>query len=178
MRNIFCDVYIALLILIFKVFLEKYESILSFLRDRFAGYKVVIHGDFNINLLLEERNNLCSKYISLMYSCGLLPTIVRPTRISNTSYTLIDNIWINGNVESKFGIIMSNISDHYAIFNIFCRRVSSCSDSYVEISRRKLNAENREQLKSAIINYYFSSIMNLNSVETSYNMFAGILKTL
>ena len=64
------------------------------------------------------------------------------------------------------------------IFNVFCRRVSSCSDSYVEISRRKLNAENREQLKSAIINCDFSSIMNRNSVETSYNMFAGVLKTL
>ena len=140
-------------------FLEKYESILSFLRYRFAGYKVVIHGDFNINLLLAERNNLCSKYISLMYSWGLLPTIVRPTRISNTSHTLIDNIWINGNVEfTKSEIIMSNISDHCAIFNVFCRRVPSCSDSYVEISRRKLNAENREQLKSAIINYDFSSI--------------------
>ena len=69
---------------------------------------------------------------------------------------------------------MPNISDHYAIFNVFCRRASSCSDNYVEISRKKLNAESREQLKSAIINYDFSFIINFNSVEALCNMFASI----
>ena len=60
------DVYIALFILIIKVFWKNMKVFCFFLRDRFAGYNVVIHGDFNINLLLAERNNLCSKYISLL----------------------------------------------------------------------------------------------------------------
>ena len=113
-----------------------------------------MHGDFNINLLSVQSNGLCSDYLSLINSYNLLNTILRPTRVSNTSFTLIDNIWFGSCADlSKSGIIMSNITDHYAISCVFDERQASSSDSYVEISKRMLTANNREQLKNAIANY-------------------------
>ena len=86
-------------------------------------------------------------YLSLIYSYNLLPAILRPTRVSNTSFTLINNIWFGSCADfSKSGIIMSNITDHYAIFCVFGERQASSSDAYVEISKRMLTANNREQL--------------------------------
>ena len=55
-----------------------------------------------------------------MYSIGLYPLVDRPTRISNHSFSLIDNIFTNvtnNNVTS--GILVSDITDHLPIF-VFC----------------------------------------------------------
>ena len=130
------------------------DSVLSYIRDRHVGCELIMHGDFNIDLLSVQNNGLCSDYLSLINSYNLLNAILRPTRVSNTSLTLIDNIWFGSCADFfKSGIIMSNITDHYAIFCVFCERQASSSDGYVEISKRMLTANNREQLKNAIANY-------------------------
>ena len=52
----------------------------------------------------------------LFTSLGFLPTM-RPTRVSSSSNTLIDNVWTNniGTVKNS-GVILSGNSDHYQIF--------------------------------------------------------------
>ena len=92
---------------------------------------------------------------------------------------MIDNIWFGSCADfSKSGIIISNITDHYAFFSVFGERQASSSDAYLEISKRMLTANNREQLKNAIANYNFAPIMNINCIESSYNMFSDNLKNL
>ena len=53
--------------------------------------------------------------LDVFFSHGLLPTVSRPTRITHTSATVIDNVYMKcpgyRNVNSR--IIVSNISDHY-----------------------------------------------------------------
>ena len=51
-------------------------------------------------------------------TASLVPTIIHPTRITNHSATLIDNIFSNiPHIGS--GIFYSDISDHLPIFTIF-----------------------------------------------------------
>ena len=82
-------------------------------------------------------------------SVGLLPTITRPTRVTHTAATLIDNLYIqNSQFEKVFsGILTVDISDHFPIFLFIgkrrtkrhqtvtfqCRRVTA--DSIVNIKR-------------------------------------------
>ena len=49
-------------------------------------------GDFNIDLLKDDSNKPTHNYIDLIYSHSLIPTIYKPTRITETSATCIDNI--------------------------------------------------------------------------------------
>ena len=55
---------------------------------------------------------------TVMVKC-FFPKITLPTRIQNTSHTLIDNI-LSNNIEdglkSKSGILINDISDHKIIF--------------------------------------------------------------
>ena len=55
--------------------------------------QVYIMGDFNINLLNSEKHNLTSEFLQLMYSNSYLPLINKPTRVTATTATLIDNIF-------------------------------------------------------------------------------------
>ena len=49
-------------------------------------------GDFNIDLLKTGSQRPIHEYLKLIYSFSLLPTIYKPTRIRETTATLIDNI--------------------------------------------------------------------------------------
>ena len=52
-----------------------------------------------------------------MASFGLLPVISRPTRITQTSATLIDHIFVlNRSTQHTAGIIIHSLSDHYPTF--------------------------------------------------------------
>ena len=62
-------------------------------------------GDYNINLLKVESHSLTADFNDLMYSYGLIPLITRPTRVTENSATLIDNIFTN-----KTWILMKNLS--------------------------------------------------------------------
>ena len=58
-------------------------------------------------------------FLMSLQSCFLLPTIDKPSRVSRTSATLIDNIFVNiPNQVSISGNIISDISDHFSQFCI------------------------------------------------------------
>ena len=56
---------------------------------------VFLCGDFNIDILKHKVNQGTKSFLDTMYSIGLYPLIDRPTRISNHSFTLIDNVFTN-----------------------------------------------------------------------------------
>ena len=78
-------------------------------------------GDFNINLLNSDSYHPTGKFLEIMYSNMLFPLITRPTRVTASSVTLIDNIFTNNycsNDWSAQGIFVTDISDHYPVFHI------------------------------------------------------------
>ena len=76
---------------------------------------IFVYGDLNIDLLKHESHNSTRNFLDMTYSLG--PLIDKPTRITDTSATLIDNIFTNElhhNLTS--GILFNDISDHLPIF--------------------------------------------------------------
>ena len=57
--------------------------------------KCYLMGDFNINLLQYDTNNTVLNFIDMLSSQSFYPTINKPTRITESSATLIDNILTN-----------------------------------------------------------------------------------
>ena len=49
-------------------------------------------GDFNIDLLKVDIHRPTHEYLELLYSYSMLPTIYKPTRITESTATIIDNI--------------------------------------------------------------------------------------
>ena len=67
----------------------------------------------------KKKNRHTNDILNYMLSSSFYPLISRPTRITSTSATLIDNIFINS-LEDNFtcGLILTDISDHLPIFQI------------------------------------------------------------
>ena len=74
-----------------------------------------IMGDCNINLLnCIISSSLSQEFLNTFLSGSFLPLISRPTRLTETSATLIDNIFSNIHPPPQTGIIISDISDHFS----------------------------------------------------------------
>ena len=81
--------------------------------------KGVFLGDFNINLLDFGKKKEVDKFIDTATSHNFFPTISLPTRITDSTSTLIDNIYISpDDISYESGNLLSGISDHLAQFLI------------------------------------------------------------
>ena len=74
-------------------FVEDINNILSELNK--SRSIIALLGDFNINLLQYNNSSAVRDYLNNIISLGLYPKITLPTRLTDHSATLIDNIFCN-----------------------------------------------------------------------------------
>ena len=77
-----------------------------------------VMGDFNVDLCKSSANEVLNN----LTSCGFNPTISKPTRVTNSCKSLIDNILTNTSCIDESitvdtsGILVTDITDHFPIF--------------------------------------------------------------
>jgi len=95
----------------FKYFINQLEAIINKIYK--AETYIIVCEDFNINHL--ETNNRHNQLQSLLASFNLFGTVTFPTRITNNTSTLIDNIYINiSSCNYKVSPLSNGLSDHDA----------------------------------------------------------------
>ena len=80
-------------------------------------------GDFNIDLLKYDTNNKYAEFLNTMTSYGYLPHILQPTRITDFSTTVIDNIHGNSFEHESGGNILVKFADHFSQFLIINKEI-------------------------------------------------------
>ena len=95
--------------------LKHYDTLINKLEQ---NKTVIIGTDQNLDFLKIDSDKNITQLLNAYISSSLIPTITRPTRITHTTATLIDNIFLkhNTNFDIHSGIIISDISDHMPIF--------------------------------------------------------------
>ena len=94
-------------------FIASYSSLLCAIKkDNPKG--IIVGLDHNLDFLKADRHNTTNEFIQCNLDFGLIPTITRPTRITKTSATLIDNIIVSQNLCGSFisSILVNDTSDH------------------------------------------------------------------
>ena len=76
--------------------LEEFRECLASLLQKIdlQNKKCVLMGDFNLDLLKTEENQHIKEFTNMMFSSTFYPFISRPTRITITTATLINNIFV------------------------------------------------------------------------------------
>src|SRR5688572_23670534 len=107
-------------------FLLALDQLLSIITAK--DKHVIITSNFKIDLFRVEDYLGTSTFFDSMSTHNLLPNKTRPTRITDHSATLIDNIFTNARpniVETK--IITSDISDHLPVLTCLVRSYKNSS---------------------------------------------------
>ena len=76
-----------------------------------------IMGDFNADLIKTGTNGLTAEFLGTFTSGGYYPLVSLPTRLTDQTSTLIDNIFTNNlGVQMEAGLVKVKVSDHLPIF--------------------------------------------------------------
>ena len=99
----------------FDVFFKYLESCLSTLAKEIK--EIYISGYFNFNLLQIDSDHFTQYFFNLFCSYGLLPHILQPTRVTDNTSTVINNIFSN-NLQDDIisGNILLTLSEHFSQF--------------------------------------------------------------
>ena len=99
-------------------FTRKLSNIIALAKE--TTKNITIGLDHNLDLLKCDKHGPTQDFVEMLYEHNMIPTITKPTRITTSSATLIDNIIINLELSDSTtsGILEENISDHLPCYNI------------------------------------------------------------
>ena len=134
-------------------------------------------GDFNIDLLKYQQHDHTKDFLDNIFTNTFFPLITKPTRITEYSATLIDNIFCNSvtQLNAINGILETDISDHLPIFTIIAsniRKKQTTNSSY----KRFITDNGKQNLADILNGYDWTDIVNEPDVQTSYTRFLSVLQ--
>lgn len=111
-------------------------------------------------------------FLNVLFSSYFHPLICKPTRVTNKTATLIDNIFTNSfDYESNSGILCTDISDHFPIFNLNLG-ISGSSRMFADKpSYRKFSEMNIDRFKSMIEHTTWDDIYIQHDAELAHQLF-------
>ena len=129
-------------------------------------------GDFNIDLLKVSAHS--NNVLNFMFSSSFYPIITKPTRITETTATLTDNIYVNkhdGNF--KMGLLLTDLSDHLPVSQL------STTGNMKTIGRGSQEMKNMRIINEKTINNLceeldkidFNDICGYANPKNAYNLF-------
>lgn len=152
-------------------FFEQYKILMEKINKEKKS--LVIGTDQNIDYLKINEHNNTSNFLDINLDSGLVPMISRPTRITNSSATLIDNIYTNNLSHVKSLILLSGISDHLPCC-LYYGSSKTKKKEPITIKTRKLNDKKIDNIKS-----YLSSIcwdnLEAKNTDQAYNCFLNTI---
>ena len=147
--------------------LAKYENLLQQLES--YTHPIILGTDQNFNLLQIDTNTRIKELLDIFTSHNLVPTITKPTRVTHTSATLIDNIYITVNhaIPAFTGIITTDISDHLPVFAFFNKAKQIYKHPSI-ITYRPLNEDKVANIKRELGVCDWSNLNN-KTIEEGFN---------
>ena len=153
-------------------FIDSYQV----LGEKLHRFKNVLIGlDHNLDLLKNSTHSLMQQFLEATLDAHLIPVITKPTRVTHSSATLINNILIKSDhCETHRGnIIITNISDHYPSM-VTLDSLNLTAVETQEIKCRKIKEKEIKKIKE-ILNKEEWNKLQMHDVNHSFNLFHDIL---
>ena len=130
-----------------------------------------LSGDFNFDLLRHEEVKMINEFLNTFFNYSMYPLIDRPTRITPTTATLIDNIFTNVFTHDiKSGVCVYDITDHYPVFQI--TNSMSPKLNHHLAARRSFNENRILRFHYHISLIDWSFVTDLTSSDAAYDAFS------
>ena len=131
----------------------------KFFSSRYYNDKCILLGDFNYNTLCAKPSPAQRNFFKKMEDLGFDQIIKKPTRITLTSETIIDHIYVPSDiVATNTNVVYIDISDHFLVSTII--RLKPVKAPKILIRKRNTNKLNPEDFYQ-----YMSSLPLENSIK-------------
>ena len=104
-----------------NLFQEELYNHITATRAEYKGHKHIIVGDFNYDIL--KLDGAGESLLEMLSNEGFHQGVTEPTRITESTKTLIDHVYSNTNSLPQTNIIMAGISDHEITYTTLPNRI-------------------------------------------------------
>ena len=161
--------------------LDQFNVNLEAFLDKIPQNKTIyLCGDYNIDLLKSDIHMATSNFIDIMFNFGLFPLISKPSRITETLSSLIDNIFTNDLVHNySCGLLINDISDHLPVFLFFENFTTNRRNNFKHSKETRLiNNVNIASFRFALSEQSWTSVYDSDNVDLAYENFLKIFNSL
>ena len=133
-----------------RTFLKEYTNLITNLRKN-KHHEIIIGIDHNLDLLKANTHSQINEFLELNLRKSLLPCISKPTRITHTTVSLIDNVMANPILQSDYSpyMLVDDLSDHIPIIVKF-RNQNKSMKGLKTVRHHKLDASVLDKIKADI----------------------------
>lgn len=159
-----------------QIFFRSVSNILHFCQTKYRNHKIVLAGDFNINLFND--NNNTRQFLDILTSFNLIQTVNVSTR---KAHSLIDNVFVDlHSVEHDTVLLENGLSDHHGQilgvnFPESTTTVNNVNNSRFKtiISKQRLNLVKQELLRDT-----WDEVFASDCADKAYNIFVKRVSSL
>ena len=140
-----------------------------------SGYRdneIIIGIDHNLELLKANSHSQTNEFLELNLRKSLLPCISKPTRITHTTGSLIDNIMVRPILQCNYlhYILVDNISDHMPII-VKLRNQNKLMKGLKIVKHHRLDSPALDKINHDIASEDWPQIFSGLDTNNSFNMF-------
>ena len=157
-------------------FLSYFKNLLEVLGREKSEF--IIGLDHNLDLLKAHKHATTRKFIDLLLDNDTLPVITKPTRITKTTATLLDNLIISKNLQSAFesGILVDDMSDHLPCY-LKLPQINPSLKAPEKVNYRKLDDKSINGIKTDLTEHDWSKL-SAETANEAFSTFHGVLSNL
>ena len=148
----------------------EYEKYINKLKS--TKLDTVIGLDHNLDLLKMDKHKPTQEFFNMNINSQLFPTITKPTRITSTTATLLDNIMVNLSLNQNYlsGILVDDMSDHLPCLLVLKGKRFEKREP-ITITYREMKEDNIQKIKTELKEISWESIMHADNVNENFDMF-------
>ena len=124
----------------------------------------ILCADQNLDILKLDHHHPTQEFISYMHENGYVSTMLKSTRVTHSTCTLIDNIYVKNTVLKKHEslIIVDHMSDHYPCMLSYA--IGHLIDkTNVSIEKRRITESALSKIRQDLLFYDWSELYNMNA---------------
>lgn len=152
------------------IFFEKLEQILTELYNKYHTGKIIITGDFNVNVISNSTHK--TQLLNLISTFNIRCVFDTPSRVTAFSKTCVDNVMVNPSV-----LIISSETINWHLGDHLVQRIAFRVDPIPRtkkyIKTRKITATNIEKLQLRLNSMDWSVLTQLAEPELCFDYFMG-----
>jgi hypothetical protein len=160
------------------LFYNTLKQTLDYINIKYSGYNIILGGDFNINILVDNPKSI--RFINTMLEYKFTQLIKVPTHVTQTASTCLDLIFTNfEHKDTHTAVEELGFSDHSG--TILCVKIPQQFKKQIvwQVEKRQFNTKNIENFRLELTNLDWESIITHDkNVNENYTLFAQTLNSI
>ena len=130
----------------------------------------VLCSDHNLDFLKSECHKLTREFVNFLNDQMFITCILKPTRVTHATSTLIDNIFVKSSSLNEFKsyVLVDHMSDHYPCFVSYKLKGVDDNNAEIMIKKRKLNEPAIHRVCEELLFFDWTPIYGM-TVDESYS---------